>query len=73
MLTFIWILSMCDKSEVVECFNENSEKILQLSGSWKDKRELIFPQLTKNTQITDCRRKGNLGLELAIWLKEGGK
>jgi hypothetical protein len=62
---------MQDKSEIVECSDENHEKIEKLSGNWKERRIDIFPQLTLNTMIYDMRAKQDLALELALWLKEG--
>jgi hypothetical protein len=73
MLKSIWILSMTNKTEVVDCYDENDKKIPELSGKWKDCIDEIFKLITKETVIHDCRNRGILALELAIWLKEGGK
>ena len=42
MLKEVWILSLYNKEDYVESFNENHEKILKLTGNWKDKKEDIF-------------------------------
>jgi hypothetical protein len=70
MLKELWILSLYHVAEHVDCFDENREKIMHLSGDWKDKKEAIFKQLTKDTIIHDCRKEGTLALELSRWLME---
>jgi hypothetical protein len=70
MLKELWVLSLYNKTIHVDCFDENHEKIIQLSGDWQEKKEGIFEVLIKDTIIHDCRKEGTLALELAIYLKE---
>jgi hypothetical protein len=70
MLAELWILSLFNKSDTVDCFNEEHEKIIHLCGDWQEKKLDIFKQLTSLTRIHDFRKNGDLGLELALYLKE---
>jgi hypothetical protein len=70
MLKELWILSVYNKEDQVDCFDENGEKIIDLSGNWQEKKLEIFQALTSSALIHDFRKKGDLGLELAIYLKE---